>query len=256
MIRVNSLKLNIDYSNDDLQKTVAKHLNISKNDLISINPVKLSLDARKKPEIYQIYSVGLSLKNASQEEKLVSKIKNNNIIYQKDISFVFDCAGEKKMEGRPVIIGMGPAGLFCGYMLAQNGYRPIILERGQDVDTRTNDVNAFWNGGKLNPESNVQFGEGGAGTFSDGKLNTLIKDKDGRNKKVLEIFVECGAPEEILFVSKPHIGTDILKIVVKNMREKIIEYGGEVKFGAKVTDILVNDGNVSGDWPKCRVSLC
>ena len=142
----------------------------------------------------------------------------------------------------PVIIGTGPAGLFCGYMLAKQGYAPILLERGEDIEKRTATVDKFWKTGTLNPESNVQFGEGGAGTFSDGKLNTLVKDKYLRNRKVLEIFVEAGAPEEILYLNKPHIGTDILKTVVQNIRKAIIAAGGEVRFQSKVTDFLIENG--------------
>jgi len=146
---------------------------------------------------------------------------------------------------RPVIVGTGPAGLFCGYLLAEHGYRPNLLERGADVEERTKEVESFWKGGSLNPESNVQFGEGGAGTFSDGKLNTLVKDKDGRNREVLRIFVENGAPEEILYESKPHIGTDILIQVVKNMREKILAWGGEVRFRTKFTSLSVEGSSLT-----------
>ena len=146
------------------------------------------------------------------------------------------------MVERPVIIGMGPAGLFAGLFLARNGYKPIVLERGDDVETRTAKINEFWNGGMLDTESNVQFGEGGAGTFSDGKLTTLINDR--RCHTVLEEFVRAGAPEEILYKNKPHIGTDLLKSVVKNIRQEIIENGGEVRFRAKVTDFVIKDGSV------------
>ncbi len=131
-------------------------------------------------------------------------------------------------------------------MLARSGYRPLILERGEDVDKRQQSVDGFWNGGVLNPNSNVQFGEGGAGTFSDGKLNTLVKDPVMRNRKVLELFVEFGADPSILYVNKPHIGTDVLSKIVKNMREEIIRLGGEVRFNSLVTDILMKDGNISG----------
>ena len=139
------------------------------------------------------------------------------------------------------VIGSGPSGLFCAYMLAKAGYKPILLERGASVEERTKDVERFWKTGQLDPESNVQFGEGGAGTFSDGKLNTLVKDTFGRNRKVLEIFVEHGAPEEILYVNKPHIGTDILTTVVKKMRDAIVAAGGEVHFHSKVTDLQIQN---------------
>lgn len=150
------------------------------------------------------------------------------------------------LSHRPVIIGAGPAGLFCAYFLAMHGYQPVLLERGKDVDAREQDVEHFWATGELNPESNVQFGEGGAGTFSDGKLNTLVKDKDGKGRKVLEVFVECGAQEAILYENKPHIGTDVLKKVVRTMREKIISMGGEVRFQSQVTDICTENGRLKG----------
>ena len=145
-----------------------------------------------------------------------------------------------------MIVGTGPAGLFCGYLLAKHGYRPILLERGKCVERRLKDVEKFWQEGILDPASNVQFGEGGAGTFSDGKLNTLVKDKFGRNKEVLRIFVEAGAPEQILYEAKPHIGTDILVSVVRNLREQIIAWGGEVRFGAHVTELLCEGAQIKG----------
>ena len=145
-----------------------------------------------------------------------------------------------------VIVGTGPAGLFCGYYLALHGYRPILLERGADVDTRKQNVEAFWRDGKLLPNSNVQFGEGGAGTFSDGKLNTLVKDKSGRNLEVLKTFVRFGAKESILYEAKPHIGTDVLSEVVKRMREEIIRLGGAVRFNCQMTDMLVEKDRITG----------
>ena len=234
-------------SKEVLMKKASKQLGIGVNDILDIHILKHSIDARKKPHIFQIYTLGVELKNKNQEEKLVKRCRNNNITISQiqEYKFPVTMNNENKTEP-PVIVGMGPAGLFCGYMLAKHGYKPIILERGKDVEARTRDVEEFWNGGKLNPESNVQFGEGGAGTFSDGKLNTLVKDKNGRNREVLKIFVECGAPEEILYESKPHIGTDILKKVVVTMRERIIENGGTVRFGAKVTDFEIENNAVCG----------
>lgn len=145
----------------------------------------------------------------------------------------------------PVIIGSGPAGLFCAYVLAKHGYRPLVLERGESAEQRKKSVDAFWKTGVLNPESNVQFGEGGAGTFSDGKLNTSVKDPSGRNREVLRIFTECGAPEEILYDQKPHLGTDQLIGIVTTMRKKIEAWGGEVRFGAKVTDFGIENGRLT-----------
>jgi len=241
-------------SQEELKKKAAKILGINIDEVSAIEILKHSIDARKKPQIFQVYTLGITLRRKDMEEKVVRRCKNKNVVLYTQKTYHFPLSGEARTTQRPVIIGMGPAGLFCGYMLARHGYRPILLERGFDVDTRTKDVEVYWNGGKLNVESNVQFGEGGAGTFSDGKLNTLVKDKYGRNTEVLRIFVKFGAPEHILYESKPHIGTDILKQVVSNMRNDIIEHGGEVHFGAKVTGIkfengalnavVVNDGEV------------
>ncbi|MEG0687999.1 MAG: FAD-binding protein, partial [Hungatella sp.] len=159
--------------------------------------------------------------------------------------YVFPTIGTKHLEHPPVIVGSGPAGLFCGLMLAEAGYRPILLERGESVDLRTQKVHDFWSGGALDLNSNVQFGEGGAGTFSDGKLNTLVKDPLKRNQKVLEILVEHGADPSVLYLNKPHIGTDVLSNIVKQIREHIIRLGGEVRFSSQVTDLLL-DGKVTG----------
>ena len=228
-----------------LKQKAARQLKIKESDIASVQILKHSIDARKKPQIFQVYSLGVKL-NKLSEEVVVKKCKNANVLISEQVEYHFPRTGTQKLTERPVIIGMGPAGLFCGYMLALHGYRPIILERGCDVETRTKDVENYWNGGVLKPESNVQFGEGGAGTFSDGKLNTLVKDKYGRNKEVLRIFVEAGAPEEILYESKPHIGTDVLKKVVVAMREEIIRHGGEVRFESKVTGLHIENGEMTG----------
>lgn len=229
-----------------LKAKAAKLLRIPVTDIAQTEIIKHSIDARKKPQIYQVYTLGVTLKNSVSEEKIVKRCKNQQITISEQAVYHFPRSGSEELTYRPVIVGMGPAGLFCAYMLALHGYRPILLERGYDVDTRTKDVEAFWNGEQLKPNSNVQFGEGGAGTFSDGKLNTLVKDKYGRNKEVLRIFVEHGAPKEILFESKPHIGTDILKKVVTNMRNKIIELGGCVQFGSQVTALMIKGQQVTG----------
>lgn len=228
-----------------LKQKATRFLKVKESDIASVQILKHSIDARKKPQIFQVYSLGIKL-NRISEETVVKKCKNANIVLSEQVEYHFPEMGTKKLSKRPVIIGMGPAGLFCGYMLALHGYRPILLERGCDVETRTQDVEEFWQGGILKANSNVQFGEGGAGTFSDGKLNTLVKDKKGRNKEVLRIFVHAGAPEEILFESKPHIGTDILKKVVISMREEIIQNGGEVRFESKVTALKTENGEVTG----------
>lgn len=235
MIRINQMKLNIEHTPEDLERKILKTLHIKKEELQKYQIRKQSIDARKKPDLYYIYSVDVQVKD---EARIKKTAKSNQIqFHAKPDSYHFNVTGTEKLMHRPVIIGTGPAGLFCGYMLALHGYRPILLERGADVDKRTQDVETFWRTGKLNPSSNVQFGEGGAGTFSDGKLNTLVKDKFGRNHEVLRIFVKHGAPEAITYQNKPHIGTDILSVVVKEMRRYICDHGGEVRFHSQVTDI-------------------
>ena len=209
MITINQLKVEIDFERvkksgnvvDDIEalcKKASKILGINRSDIDAVEILKHSIDARKKPVLFNVYNIGVKLKNEKNEQKTVNKCRNNNVTLASIKKYIFPEMGSEKLPDRPVIIGMGPAGLFCGYMLAKYGYKPVILERGYDVDTRTKDVEQFWKTGILNTQSNVQFGEGGAGTFSDGKLNTLVKDKFGRNKEVLRIFVECGAPKEIM----------------------------------------------------------
>lgn len=180
-------------SKETLTKKAAKLLGVKTEDISSLQILKHSIDARKKPQLFQVYTVGITLKNYKLEEKTVKRCNNKQITIQSQQPYTFPPSGKAKLPYRPVVIGTGPAGLFCGYMLAKHGYQPILLERGFDVETRSKDVEAYWHGGSLNPESNVQFGEGGAGTFSDGKLNTLVKDKYGRNGEVLRIFTEFGA---------------------------------------------------------------
>ncbi len=239
MLRINQLKLPVDHTAEDLQKKVKKL--IRTNQIPEIHIVRRSVDARKKPELYFNYVLNIKVKN---EKEVYKHCDKRQVILQTEETYRFPVKNEQNTAARPVIIGMGPAGLFCGYMLAEAGFRPILIERGKCVEEREQDVLAFWNGGKLNTESNVQFGEGGAGTFSDGKLNTLVKDKYGRNKEVLSIFVKEGAPEEILYDYKPHIGTDVLKTVIENMRKRIISLGGEVRFESKMTGFVVENQKV------------
>lgn len=207
----------------------------------SIQIRRQSIDARKKGELLYIYAV--DVKTEGNEAAVVKRAKSVNISLSAEKSYCFPSTekGASRLENRPVIIGFGPAGIFCGLMLARAGYKPLILERGADVDARTEAVKAFWNEGVLNPESNVQFGEGGAGTFSDGKLNTLVKDVSGRNGEVLKILVEAGADPSILYSSKPHVGTDVLGRVVKNLRKEIESYGGEVRFHTRAVDLKLEE---------------
>ena len=239
VIRINGLKIGIEDKDclGTLDKLVRKKLRTDSIDSVKI--VKESIDARHKPEIFRVYTVDVSVHNP---EKTLAKSKCRNAVIYKRPEYVWPEGGPS--EYRPVIIGMGPAGLFCGYMLAMAGCRPIICDRGKCIEDRRKDVSRFWETGALDTESNVQFGEGGAGTFSDGKLNTLVNDKNGRNGKVLEIFVQNGAPEEILYKSKPHIGTDVLADVVVSMREHIIQKGGEFKYGCKLVSVE-NSGQLS-----------
>lgn len=241
MIRISQLKLEVNHTEKQLVSKICKILHISEEMLKNYRIHKLSIDARWKPQIYYIYVVDVWVEN---EKAVLSKVKDKNVQKAERTPYIFQCTGTEEMVKRPVIIGSGPAGLFCAYMLAQNGYNPILLEQGEDVDKRSESVEKFWLDGTLKKHSNVQFGEGGAGTFSDGKLNTLVKDKYGRNRKVLEVFFENGAPENILYDAKPHIGTDILKVVVKNMRNRIIAWGGLVCFEKKVTDIEIVENKV------------
>lgn len=244
MIRINQLKLPVDHGKQDLEKKAAKLLKIPQDKIRKLTIRRQSIDARKKGELLYIYSVDVQIEG--NEVSAVKRAKSPNIlnVQEKIYQFPEPEAEAKHLPDRPVIIGFGPAGLFCGLMLARAGFRPVILERGADVDTRTEDVRRFWETGLLNPESNVQFGEGGAGTFSDGKLNTLVKDVSGRNTEVLRILAEAGADESILYSSKPHVGTDVLSQVVKRLREEIISLGGEVRFLTKAADLVIRDGAV------------
>ena len=241
MIRINQIKMPVSHTNESVMRKAAGILHIKEKDILSFQIIKKSIDARKKPEIFIIYVVDVEIEN---EERILRRVKGTQVQKVEEKAYRFPNPGKTPLCSRPVIIGTGPAGLFCGYFLALHGYRPILFERGKTVEARTKDVEEFWRNNSLHTDSNIQFGEGGAGTFSDGKLNTLVKDKNGRNKEVLRVLAESGAPEEIMYESKPHIGTDILTAVVKNMREKIISLGGEVRFESKITDIFIENGRV------------
>ncbi|MGN0308619.1 MAG: NAD(P)/FAD-dependent oxidoreductase [Lachnospiraceae bacterium] len=227
-----------------LEKKIRNILGLTRENPLQWSIVKRSLDARKKPQLFYSYVIDAEVPTA-QEEKLLKRAKHKQVerVIPKPYCFPEEM---KERKTRPIIVGTGPAGLFCGYFLAKYGYRPILLERGKAVEERKKDVEDFWRTGRLNPESNVQFGEGGAGTFSDGKLNTLVKEKYGRNREVLSILVKHGAPEQILYDSKPHIGTDILRDVVKNMRRQISDWGGEVYFQTKMTELIIQKGEITG----------
>mgnify|MGYP005757462417 FL=1 len=240
MLRINQLKLPVGHSAEQLKKKIIKTLQIREGDLKQYSVRKRSIDARKKPELYYVYSIDLAV---TDEARVVKHAKGR---VQRVTERHYQIPEHEKghMKLRPVVIGSGPAGLFCAYLLALEGCCPLIAERGAPVRERKADVERFWKTGVLDPSSNVQFGEGGAGTFSDGKLNTLVKDAAGRNRFVLETFVAFGAPEDILWEQKPHIGTDILIDVVEAMRNRIIELGGEFRFHCQVTDILPEENSL------------
>lgn len=239
MIRLRQVKVLI---NNDLKKEIAKKLKVKIDDIKDYKIIKKSIDSRYKPKIYYVYEVDV---DANNEDKILKKINNNDIFKTPIEEYKFIPSGTNKLNNRVIIVGSGPCGLFCAYMLSSYGYKVLIIERGSDVDTRINKVNEFWENNNLDCECNVQFGEGGAGTFSDGKLNTLIKDKDYRMKKVFEIFVDNGALQDIMYESKPHIGTDILVSVVKNIRNKIIDNGGIIRFNTKLTNIKYENNNIT-----------
>lgn len=237
MIRINNIKLKIDC--DDINSAVCRSLKITPESIIELHIRRKSIDARKKNDIHYLYTVDVVVKN---EQNVLKKCRNKNASVSSYKKYVIPDI-KVNIKYRPVVVGFGPAGMFAGLVLAQRGLNPIILERGKNVDNRTEDVEKFWSGGKFNPESNVQFGEGGAGTFSDGKLTTRIKD--ARCGYITECFVKAGAPVEISYDAKPHIGTDKLKTVVKNIRNEIIALGGEVRFESKLTDILFENDSVT-----------
>ena len=242
MIRIGSIKLNPDHTEQDLLRKVAKVLRISETDILGYEIRRQSIDARKKPSIQYVYTVDLRVSN---EKKILQKAKRTGATVVQDTTYKFPDPGNTELSHRPVIIGCGPAGLFCAYILAEHGFCPVVYERGASVQERVEDIRQFWETGVLNTESNVQFGEGGAGTFSDGKLNTMVKDASGRNRKVLEIFVENGAPEDILYVNKPHIGTDVLITVIQNMRQRILAWGGEIHFHSKLVNFALENQKLS-----------
>ena len=273
MIRINQIKIHNDLNTsktkeelfDMLYQKASKFLRINRSDIESLEIIRHSIDARKKPDIFDVYMVDLSVKTGSYE-RIVKKCKDNNISVVSVAKYNFEemaKAAKTKVsehidkDGKIVIVGAGPAGLFCAYMLSEAGYKPLVIERGSDVDKRLQAVEAFWSGKELDEHTNVQFGEGGAGTFSDGKLNTMVKDKDGRGRKALSIFVEHGASDDIMYEAKPHIGTDILCRVIKSMREKIIERGGEFMFDSKVDELMLDEtGKLTGVKVADKIISC
>ena len=234
MLRLTNIQLPLDHEEDHIKKAILEKLSIPEDQLIDFTVHKRGYDARKKARIILIYT--LDVDTCINDELLERFAKNDQVKVSPDMSYKFVAQAPEVLTQRPVVIGFGPCGLFIGLVLAQMGFKPIILERGQEVRQRTKDTFGFWRKKILNTESNVQFGEGGAGTFSDGKLYSQVKDKKHYSRKVLHEFVDAGAPEEILFVSKPHIGTFKLVTMIEKMRASIIELGGEIRFGQRVDE--------------------
>lgn len=242
MIKLSNLRLSVNYTDNTVIDEISKTLQIPKTAILKYEFSKLSIDARKKNNVHYTATVNITLNEKIVKENDIIK-KNKKLNITKVVPYEYIVKKINKQSLSPVIVGAGPAGLFCGLVLAQSGACPIIIERGKCVEERQKDVNSFWNTGVLNTSSNVQFGEGGAGTFSDGKLNTGTKDS--RAKKVLQEFVKHGAPNEILYNAKPHIGTDKLPTAVKNIRNEIIRLGGKVLFQTQLTDIIIKNNSVS-----------
>jgi len=245
MIRITELALPLDHAPDALRRAICERLSLKDADLLDFTVFKRSYDARKKgSEIKFVYIIDL---NARHEDKVLQRFaKDPQVRPAPDTAYYPVAQAPSGLSERPVVIGFGPCGLFAALTLAQMGFKPIVLERGKEVRARTKDTWALWRNKVLSPESNVQFGEGGAGLFSDGKLYSQIKDPKFYGRKVMQEFVRAGAPEEILYVSKPHIGTFRLTGVVSAMREEIKALGGEVRFQSKVTDLLIQDGCMQG----------
>jgi uncharacterized protein len=247
MLRLTEIKLSLDHCKDDLRTAIVERLGIASEDLLSYTIFRRAIDARKRSAIHLIYTLDVEVADEPYVlDKGKKRNQNRNLSKTPDTGYHFVARAPKGLNQRPVVIGTGPCGLFSGLLLAQMGFNPIILERGKIVRERTQDTWALWRKSILNSESNVQFGEGGAGTFSDGKLYSQIKDPRFIARKVLTEFVKAGAPEEILYLAKPHIGTFRLVGIVEKMRGTIESLGGEFRFQNKVTDLLIENGQVRG----------
>ncbi len=244
MLRLTEIKLPISHPDGEIKNAILKRLGIANDELVNFSVFKRGVDARKSHAILFTYTL---IVEVSDEAVILERFKNDaHVRIAPDTSYHFVAQAPQNLAARPVVVGMGPAGLFTGLLLAQMGFRPLILERGKAVRERTKDTFGLWRQGVLNPESNVQFGEGGAGTFSDGKLYSQIKDPRYLSRKVLEEFVKAGAPAEILYESHPHIGTFKLVGMVEKMRATIQQLGGEIRFSSRVDDIEISDGQVQG----------
>ncbi len=260
MLRLTDIKLPLDHDDSALAAAIVSKLAIAADDLLNINVFKRGYDARNNRDIQLIYTVDVEVN--SEADLLAKFAKDTQVRVTPDMTYKFVAQAPENLTHRPVVVGLGPCGIFAALILAQMGFKPIVLERGKAVRERTKDTFGFWRKQPLNPESNVQFGEGGAGTFSDGKLYSQVKDRKHYGRKVLHEFVEAGAPEEILYVSKPHIGTFKLVSMVEKMRQQIIDLGGEIRFSTRVEklDLDEQDGQFAvkglhlsdGDYLACK----
>ena len=247
MIRLTEIKLPLNHAPEDLTTAITTKLKISAEQMASFVMFKRGYDARNKRNIQLIYTLDITLTDSDLTNDLLVQFESDNHVKSTpDTSYKYVGEAPEDLTERPVVIGFGPCGLLAALTLAQMGFKPIIIERGNEVRQRTKDTFGFWRQRKLNTESNVQFGEGGAGTFSDGKLYSQVKDPNHYGRKVMTEFVKAGAPDEILFVSKPHIGTYKLVTMVEKMRAEIIELGGEVRFATRVDDLHITDSKVTG----------
>ena len=241
MINIKQLKLNvIDNNIDNLYKLIEKKLRLKKEDIKKLNIIRESIDARK--DVYIVYEVDIEINN--EDNILKRNIKDVSLAPNRNYEFIG--SGEHPLINRPIIVGSGPAGLFCAYNLCLQGFKPLIIERGKKIEERILDINNFWETNKLNINSNVSFAEGGAGTFSDGKLNTLVKDENNRGRMVMETFIDCGAPNDIIYNHHPHIGTDLLRNVIINLRNRIISLGGEFRYNTCLTNLIIKDNEING----------
>ncbi|MEO0867707.1 MAG: FAD-dependent oxidoreductase, partial [Cyanobacteria bacterium J06642_11] len=244
MLRLSEIKLPLDHTDEDLHSAILKKLRIKAAELTQYTVFKRSYDARKRGDIRLVYIIDLE---TPKQKQLLSRFKKDpHVLPTPDTSYRYVAEAPKNLEHRPVVIGNGPCGMFAGLLLAQMGFRPIILERGKAVHERSQDTFGFWSKRKFKPESNAQFGEGGAGTFSDGKLYSRIKDNNHHGRKVLHELVNAGAVPEILYINKPHIGTYRLVKIVEKLRNTILSLGGEVRFETRVDDIEIEDRQVRG----------
>lgn len=244
MLRITDIKLPLDHQDLDLNRAVLDKIGCQAEQLKTVSVFKRGFDARNKNAIQLIYTLDIDV---NDQDVILARFKDDpRVKISPDTNYQYVAHAPENLQSRPVVVGLGPCGLFAGLLLAQMGFKPIILERGKEVRQRTKDTFGFWRKKPLDPESNVQFGEGGAGTFSDGKLYSQVKDRKHYGRKVLSEFVAAGAPDEIMYVSKPHIGTFKLVAMVERMRADIIALGGEICFSTRVDDVDISNGQLKG----------